>query len=273
MIRRLATMAAAVVLAVALAAPPASADDIDIEASINGVDLADASSSDPAELRPGPDNEIVLSATNTTDDEVTVGWLRVTGSVIGVNFLTYETTVGVPVAAGDSTSVQLPLEFFDLESQATGLVRAELTLYDLDREVVGSTKFIADVRGNATSALGWFALAILLFTLLTIASLAAAVYGRRLRSNRFTRGAQFAALGLGVGLLVTVGLSVVRIAAVPASAWVPLVLLPTIGTFILGYFAPGSLSEAVRDPDPDDEVDTGTGRDDRGYDEFATTIS
>lgn len=276
MTRRLAALAAVTVLALGLGAvPAAAADDIEIDATINGVALDDSSSSDPAELRPGPDNEIVLTATNTSDRDITVGWLRITGRVIGITFLTYETTVGLPVAAGESTSLELPLEFFDLESQATGLVRAELELYDLDRETVGATNFVADVRGNALSALGWFALAILLFTVLTIASLAAAVYGRRLRDNRFARGAQFAALGLGIGLLITVGFSVARIAAVPAAAWVPLVVLPTVGAFVLGYVAPGSLSAAVRDDDTDDEDFAAPGGpdDDGSVDPYATTLS
>ena len=49
---------------------------------------------------------------------------------------------------------------------------------------------------------------------------------RTLPPNRFRRGLRFAASGLGIGLLLTVAFSVLRVFPLPSVAWWPLVRHP-----------------------------------------------
>jgi hypothetical protein len=77
---------------------------------------------------------------------------------------------------------------------------------------------------------------------------------RRLPSNRFVRGVQFAMAGGAVGVTLSLGVSILRVAFADVEAWVPLVTLPTVIAFGLGYLAPGPLSRSIRDAREDDAL-------------------
>jgi hypothetical protein len=61
------------------------------------------------------------------------------------------------------------------------------------------------------------------------------------------RGLQFAVPGAAIGVTLSIGVSILRVAFADVDAWVPLVLVPTIVAFGIGYLAPGPLSRSIRD--------------------------
>jgi hypothetical protein len=83
--------------------------------------------------------------------------------------------------------------------------------------------------------------------------LAKQIATRRLPENRWHRALQFAPIGLGVGLIATIALAVLRIAAPHGTVWFPLLVVPAAGAFLLGYVAPGPLGADETETDPPDE--------------------
>lgn len=244
--RRLGQRLAIIVAAASMmsACGPSSSDAIEIDATIDEISLDVADASDPLPLSTA-ESQMVLTMTNVSDAPQAIRYLRLEGEMVGLTFLTYTTRVGVELAPGEQRTVTVPLDFFDIDSQAHGFLRAKLALYapGTDRELLGTDEFAVDVRGSVTSTMALFA-ALLLFV--TVASLFANISGlarRTLPPNRFRRAARFAASGLGVGLLLTVAFSVLRIFPLPSVAWWPLLVIPTAAAFAAGYVAPGAVDE------------------------------
>ncbi len=244
--RRALRLAAAVIAAASVlgACGNNSSDVVSVEASIDGISLDDADASDPLPLST-EESELVLTMTNTGEFAQTIRYLRLEGEMVGLTFLTYTTRVGVDLSPGEQRTVSVPLDFFDIDSQAHGFLRAKLALYapGADRELLGTDEFAVDVRGSVTSTMALFA-ALLLFA--TVATLFVNINGlarRTLPPNRFRRALRFAASGLGVGLLLTVAFSVLRIFPLPSVAWWPLLAIPTAIAFAAGYVAPGAVDE------------------------------
>lgn len=220
-----------------------SAEDHDLEvvATVDDVALADAGPSSP--IRVSDDESVLeMTVTNRGDEARDVRYLRLEGDVLGLTFLTYTTRVEFEVAPDESRTIVVPLDFFDVESQAHGYLRAQLALYSSsdEREVVGTQEFAVDVRGSATSTMALFAVLLMVITALSVAVNLFALSRRTLPANRFRRGLQFAFSGLGVGLVLAVAFSVLRIFPLPNSTSLPLVAISTIVGFALGYLAPGS---------------------------------
>src|SRR3546814_5967266 len=112
--------------------------------------------------------------------------------------------------------------------------------------LLGREDFGLDGRGRTTSTLGLFAFAVLGIAGFSITVLALNTLRRRLASNRFVRGLQFAVAGAAVGVTLALGLSILRIDFADAEEWLPLVFLPTVIAFGIGYLAPGPLSLSIR---------------------------
>ena len=71
----------------------------------------------------------------------------------------------VDLQPGETRTLAVPLDFFDLEEQAHGYLRAWLRLYDdSDRARVANEEFVLDIRGNSISTMTVFALLLLLVT-------------------------------------------------------------------------------------------------------------
>ncbi len=217
---------------------------IEIDASIDGVALDDADASSPLPLST-EESELVMVMTNTSDEPQAVRYLRLEGEMVGLTFLTYTTRVAVELEPGEQRSVTVPLDFFDIDSQAHGYLRAKLALYapGTERELLGTDDFAVDVRGSVTSTMALFALLLLVVTAMSLFVNLTGLARRTLPPNRFRRALRFAASGLGIGLLLTVAFSVLRVFPLPSVAWWPLVVLPTAAGFVAGYLAPGAQDE------------------------------
>lgn len=118
------------------------------------------------------------------------------------------------LAPGEETTFDADLDFFDLDEPST---------------------------------LGLFAFAVLGIAEFSITVLLLNTLRRRLASNRFVRGLQFAVAGAAVGVTLALGVSILRIGFADAEEWLPLVFLPTVIAFAVGYLAPGPLSLSIRD--------------------------
>lgn len=244
--RRIGGVLAAALALLVLAATPAAAE-VGVEATIAGRDVDTADSARPIRLEPRTEIPLEVTLHNTGDEPVDVRYVRLEGEALGLTFLTYDLGIRLRLAPGETQTVEAPLDFFDLDSQATGYLGTSLRVYDTERRVLAHEDFVVDVRGKATSTLGLFAIAVLFIAALSVAVLAANTVRRRLPPNRFVRGLQFAIAGAAIGLTLALGVSIMRLAFVDVEAWVPLVFAPTAIGFALGYIAPGPLSQSIQE--------------------------
>ena len=222
-------------------------DTIEIEAELAGQDISESDSSNPLPLEPRDEIPLELTIRNNGDDPVTIRYVRLEGTALGLTFLTYDLGMRTTLQPGEQTTLDTTLDFFDLENQATGYLGTQLAVYDTERRLVGSEDFVVDVQGKATSTLGMFAVVVLGVAIFSTTVLVLNTLRRRLPSNRFVRGVQFAIAGAAIGVTLSLGVSVLRITFAEVEAWVPLVFIPTVIAFVIGYIAPGPLSRSIRD--------------------------
>lgn len=231
----------------ATASPAAAAETLDVEAEINGRDIAGADDTSPIELDPTTAVPISITLRNAGSQTEDVRFVRLEGQALGLTFLTYDLGMRTSLAPGEETTFEAELDFFDLDEQATGYLGTSLRVYDADRLLLGQEDFVLDVKGRTTSTLGLFAFAVLGIAGFSITVLVLNTLRRRLASNRFVRGLQFAVAGAAVGVTLALGLAILRIDYANAEEWLPLVFLPTVIAFGIGYLAPGPLSLSIRD--------------------------
>ena len=255
MIRTAGKLVVLVVVWMTLLAAPALAEGIEITGDIAGSDITESDSTNPIELDPTQEIPISITIRNTSDRNEQVRFVRLEGQALGLTFLSYDLGVRTTLAPGEETTVTTPLDFFDLEDQATGYLGASMRVYDPERRELGSTEFVIDVRGNATSTLGLFAFLVLGIAVFSVTVLVINTVRRRLPANRFVRATQFALAGGAIGLTLALGVSILRIAFADVEAWVPLVVIPTVVGFLLGYIAPGPLSQSLSDVRQQEELD------------------
>ncbi|MGK2928078.1 MAG: hypothetical protein ACSLFO_00710 [Acidimicrobiales bacterium] len=246
--RRLLATVLVAVTALAIAASPAgAAEPIEIEAAIGGRDVTTADSTEPIVIDPAEETPLELTVTNTGDVAEEIRFVRLEGTALGLTFLTYDLGIRTMLEPGEEASIDVALDFFDLDKQATGYLGTSLRVYDTERRLLGEQDFVVDVRGNATSTLGLFAIIVLGIAVFSVVVLVLNTLRRRLPSNRFVRGLQFAIAGAAIGVTLALGVSILRIAFADVEEWVPLVVLPTVIAFAIGYIAPGPLSQSIRD--------------------------
>ena len=231
----------------AMSSPAAAAETLDVEAEINGRDIAGADDTSPIELDPTEAVPITITLRNAGNRTEEVRFVRLEGQALGLTFLTYDLGMRTSLAPGEETTFEAELDFFDLDEQATGYLGTSLRVYDADRLLLGQEDFVLDVKGRTTSTLGLFAFAVLGIAGFSITVLVLNTLRRRLASNRFVRGLQFAVAGSAVGVTLALGLAILRIDYANAEEWLPLVFLPTVIAFGIGYLAPGPLSLSIRD--------------------------
>ena len=234
-----------------------TSDQLQVTAAIDDQPLADATSRSPVPLDPERESTLRLTIDNPSDSSVDLERVRLEGELLGLNFLTYDVRVRTTIAAGQSTTLDVPLDFFDLEQQASGYLRAHVRTYDASDVRTSSNEFAVDIKGSATSTMNLFAYALLLLTVAGVAKNLRDTLRGRLPENRFHRGIRFLVPGLGFGLLLSVAFSVLRIFPLPAAGWVPLTLIPAVGAFTLGYlFTPSPPDDESVDEDREaDDLD------------------
>lgn len=245
--RFLASLLLSGVALLATASPAAAAETLDVEAEINGQDIAGADDTSPIELDPTESVPITITLRNAGNRTEDVRFVRLEGQALGLTFLTYDLGMRASLAPGEETTFEAELDFFDLDEQATGYLGTSLRVYDADRLLLGQEDFVLDVKGRTTSTLGLFAFAVLGIAGFSITVLVLNTLRRRLASNRFVRGLQFAVAGAAVGVTLALGLAILRIDYANVEEWLPLVFLPTVIAFGIGYLAPGPLSLSIRD--------------------------
>lgn len=249
-----ALLALALGLLAALAGPAAAAKTVDITAEIAGRDISTADSEAPLELDPTETVPLTITLHNAGTVTEVVRFVRLEGQALGLTFLTYDLGMRAELEPGETVTLDAELDFFDLDEQATGYLGTSLRVYDADRLLLGQQDFVLDVKGQTTSTLGLFAFAVLGIAGFSITVLVLNTLRRRLASNRFVRGLQFAVAGSAVGVTLALGVSILRIGFAEVEDWVPLVFLPTVIAFGIGYLAPGPLSQSIRDVREEDAL-------------------
>ncbi|MGH9084844.1 MAG: hypothetical protein ACRDYW_05275, partial [Acidimicrobiales bacterium] len=225
----------------------AATSPIEIEAELAGRDVSSADSTEPIRIEPREEVPLTLTLRNTGDEVEQIRYVRLEGKALGLTFLTYDLGIRTTLQPGEQTTLETALDFFDLERQATGYLGTSLRVYDGERRLLAAQGFVVDVRGNATSTLGLFAVVVVAVAAFSVFVLVLNTLRRRLPANRFVRGVQFAIAGSSIGVTLSLGVSILRVAFADVEAWVPLVFLPTVIGFALGYLAPGPLSRSIRD--------------------------
>ncbi len=227
---------------------------VELEGTLDGQSIGEATPSNPIALRPLQESDLVVDITNTSSSAVTVEHLRIEGEMLDLTFMAYDAGINFTVDPGETRQYQVPVDFFDLDRQAHGYLRTSLKAYDADRTELGSKGFAVDVRGRPFSLMGTFAGLLALMTAASIAMALLAAARRRLPANRIARALRFAIPGLGVGLLLAVAFSMLRIFPLPTTAWIPLVAIPTLIGFALGYLSPAPDNDPFADL-TEDEID------------------
>jgi hypothetical protein len=231
---------------------PERRPDVSFAATLDGQRLALSSSGDPIVLDPDRVSTLALVMHNNSDQLLTVRQVQLRGKAFGITLLAYDVTINAKIAAGERTKVDVPVEFVDLGQQANGLLPATMRLISLDRAELASRDFTVDVRGSATSLMAVFTLVVAIATGASIAVIWVAVGRRRLPRNRWRRGLRFALVGVGVGVTLTLFLAQLLLVTPKGSVWIPLLLVPTVGAFLLGWFSPGPLGDDEDDTEVED---------------------
>lgn len=206
-----------------------------VTARVDGQPTANASAKRPIRLDPRRESTIDVTIQNGAKKKITVSRVRLTGQLLGIDFLTYDLRTNIVVDPGATRNVTVPVEFFDLERQSTGYLRARVAILGDNREMLASTPFIVDVRGSWRSTSAVFALAILALTACSIGGNVIGWRRRTLPVSRVRRGVRFATSGLGAGLVITVSFSILRLFPFPTAAWVALLIVPAAVAFGVGY--------------------------------------
>jgi hypothetical protein len=235
-------------MAATLLLPTGAGDGgLTVEGTIAGRDITEADSAHPVPLDPEKQIPVRLTIRNEGDQTEEIRYVRLEGKALGLTFLTYDLGVRATLDPDERTEIETALDFFDLESQATGYLGTSLRIYDPEGHLLAEQGFVVDVLGNASSTLGMFAFIVLGLAAFSVIVLVINTVRRRLPANRFIRGLQFAMSGGAIGVTLSLGVSILRIAFADVEAWVPLVFLPTVIAFVVGYIAPGPLQRSIRD--------------------------
>lgn len=235
----------------------ASGGPLTAEVSINGRDVATASTGDPIRLSPNESVDVVVEMTNTGTTAVAVNQIELNGQVLGLNFFNYATTVTATVPAGSSQTLDYRLNMTGLSGQATGLIGTHLVIKDASGNTLLSMPTVTDVQGSLFSVYGLFGIALVALTALSLVDAAVGLARRRLSANRWQRGVRLLTPGVGIGLVIGFSASVLRLWVPDTGLWIVVAGLTAVLFFAIGYFSPT--------PDDDDEFDD----DDDEFDDFA----
>jgi hypothetical protein len=248
----------------ALASPvsaAAQADQVTMVASVNGRDISSADVDHPLTLQPGKPVDVSVEFTNKTDQAVDIHRIVLRGTVLGLAFFTYDSTVDFAVAPATRSVLSYRLDLAELGGQATGLINADLSAVDTAGKPIATVHTVTDVRGSLMSVYGLFGIALIVLTALALLDVALAVRRRTLPNNRWRRGMRLLAPGVGVGLIMVFTASVLRVWLPTTGQWLSAAGITAAAFFALGYLAPTTdiaededLSESLQTDDVDDDA-------------------
>lgn len=235
---------------------------VEVTASIGSQTTMASSSSKPIRLDPAQPAQVALVIVNNTAEPLTLTKVGITGSVVGLTFFAFQSTVLLTVAPGETGALRYPLDLSGLAGQATGLINAEVSLSSADGEFT-TLPMVADVRGSIFSVYGLFGLALVLLTLLAVLDTAVAIARHRLPGNRWRRGLRLLTPGVGIGLILVFTLSATRVWLASPDRWLLVAAVFAVFFFAIGYFSPTperddeEYDDDLDEDAPEDEADGG----------------
>jgi len=246
---------AAMILAGSMSwATPASgaANGMTFHARLDGQPLDLSSSGDPIVLRPDRTSLLTLDMRNHGADPALVRHVQIRGTAFGVTLMAYDFTINAFVPAGGHQRLTVPVKFIDLGQQSDGLLPATMRLLGVDDAELATQDFTVDVQGSAGSLMVIFTMIVAIATGISIAAIWIAIVRRRLPPSRWRRGVRLGIAGAGVGITLTMLLSVLLFMPPKGSVWIPLVLIPTAVAFVLGFVSPGPMTIDEGDEEVED---------------------
>ncbi|MBH0776459.1 hypothetical protein [Nocardia bovistercoris] len=235
------------------AGPAAAASDgIRVAATVDDRDIGPASSRAPLRLVPDSTVRVAVTVTNNTRAQLELRRVDLTGRVLGLNFFSYSTAVGLKIAPGSTETLRYQLDLAGLRGQATGLIGGRLGVIGLDGKEVAGVDTVTDVRGSIWSVFGLFGIALAVLTALATLDATLGIARHRLSANRWQRGVRLLAPGVGIGLIFGFTASVLRWWVPSTGMWLTVAACAAAVGFLLGYLSPTPESES--DGDPADEL-------------------
>jgi hypothetical protein len=212
-----------------------------IDATIAGQSLMRASRSHPALIPRSHDIPVTVTLRNDTQLPLPARYVRVRLSLLGLTFGRYNGSSDVVIAPGATQTVTVHADFYDVGQVATGWVDAEIAVMDQTQTPVASHPFSGSVNGKLWSSEGILLLEVLGVGMIGLIQILVGVSRRRLATNRFVRGLTFALTAGAFALAGVIAAAIAKVALLPADTWIPIVLLATVGGFVLGYVSPGAI--------------------------------
>jgi len=240
------TALGAILVLVVTTGPTSGQGGVSLVSTIGGKAVAGSSNGHPLPMSPGP-TEIDLRVTNGGTSPIDARTVQLSSTVMGLDFFAYETAVEIRVAPGATEDRRFTLDLSALKGQATGLLPASIGILDAKRHTLASQKATVDVHGSKRSVYAIFGLVLFLLTAVGLVEVIVALSRGGLSANRFARGIRFLLPGIGLGLVLVIGSSVLSLFAPRPSLWVPIVLVTAVAMFAVGYLSPT--------PDRDDDGD------------------
>ncbi len=236
-------------------AAPAPAALVIVDARIGARPLSSGTRSNPIAIDPHVRETLSMTVRNIGDSPGQVRFLRLSGSLLSVHFVHYEASVNVDVPPGETRTISVPGDFFDVDGVARGYVNASMQLVDQQRAPLATQRFVADVRGKVVSSVGFLFLEALAFALISIVDIIIGLYRRKLPRNRFVRAVLFALATSSTVVTIVIGAAMFRVALFATTTWVPAVLISAAIGFVLGYLSPGRVVRTSRDIADDKVLD------------------
>jgi hypothetical protein len=232
--------------------PPAAGaavNDVVFSATVNGQPAALSSDAHPAQLYPNRPANVRITVSNHSPKTQTIATVRFAGTVLDLPLFSFDTAVNLVVPAGRTKSLSFFLVLTSVGSQATGLVVGSLTLLQPNGAAIDSQSLVTNIHGSLDSLYGLFGLAVLVLTVLSLATGLLAMVRHTLPQNRWQRGLRFLVPGFGVGLVLTFTLSAFHVFTPGPGHWLPLLVVPSATGLALGFLTPAPDEEQFDDYD------------------------
>ena len=222
--------------------PSGAAGSMTFHARLDGQPLDLSSSGDPIVLEPDRTSILTLDMRNRGTEAAPVRHVQIRGTAFGITLMAYDFTINTLVPPGGHQRLTVPVKFIDLGQQSDGLLPATMRLLSDNDAELATQDFTVDVQGSPGSLMVIFTMIVAIATGISIAAIWIAIVRRRLPHSRWRRGLRLGVAGAGVGITLTMLLSVLLFMPPKGSVWIPLVLIPTLVAFVLGYLSPGPMS-------------------------------